>query len=141
MKNAFDPNEVKWSLERGTSTIKGQGFLRTVGGEVRTCAGYPVKLVPYSAYTGEIYEASISGQLTAGIANKDSASGAFRKMTQCDAQGNFEFTDLPAGRWFAETIVHWQVPNGYIMSNQGGWIGSGIITTIPNKVTSVLITR
>lgn len=141
IKTSFNPEEVQWSLKSGTSTIKGQGFLRTVGGDIKTCAGYPVDIVPYSKYSAEIHDANENGKLRSGIANKDSAQASFKKITQCDAQGNFEFTDLPAGQWFAETLVKWQVSNGYYMENQGGWIESNIITTQPNKVTSVVLTK
>lgn len=141
MKNNFNPDEVKWSLQDGTAVIKGQGFLRTVGGDVKTCAGYPVKLVPYSSYTEEIHNAYLNGKLTAGISNKDTNLFTYRKTTQCDAQGNFEFSNLPAGRWYAETLVHWSVPSGYLNLSQGGWIQSDVISTYPNKTTQVILTK
>ncbi len=50
----FNPCEIRWFTEKqGNNTIKGQAFLRTIGGYIRTCAGYDVLLVPFSSYAKE----------------------------------------------------------------------------------------
>jgi hypothetical protein len=52
-------------------------------------------------------------QLTTAL---DPASKSMLKESQCDAQGNFSFAQLPDGAWFILTQVRWMV--GYAL--QGG---------------------
>ncbi|OWJ67106.1 hypothetical protein [Inquilinus limosus] len=110
----------------GTGTIEGQGFLRQNGGGVVTCAGSKVWAAPATAYSREmtgIFEAGWS-QLTADFVTIDNPNQGrlFRegieRETQCDAQGNFVFRNLPAGQWIVSTAVTWQV--GY--EAQGGYV-------------------
>lgn len=51
IQTPFNDAEMAWSQSPGTAAIKGQGFLKTVGGDVKTCAGNVVSLVPDTPYT------------------------------------------------------------------------------------------
>ncbi|MDD9909819.1 MAG: hypothetical protein OXR62_09020 [Ahrensia sp.] len=44
------------------------------------------------------------------------------RQSKCDAQGNFEFTDLPAGEWVVVGIVRWVVSD----IPQGSTLGTKI---------------
>lgn len=120
--------EAEYAAYRGsgTGTIEGQGFLRQNGGGVVTCAGSKVWAVPATAYTREmtgIYEAGWN-PIVGGLAVIDNPNQGrlFRegieRETQCDAQGNFVFRNLPAGQWIVSTAVTWRV--GY--DAQGGYV-------------------
>ena len=102
----------------GNANIHGQAFLRTVGGDVRTCAGSHVQLIPATPYVVEIISA-----IHAGRSDVQSAMGPvipYQRETVCDAQGNFGFENIPSGTWYVWTTVEWGVPGRYSIESQGG---------------------
>ena len=118
----FNPAQVAWIQSTGTGTIKGQAFLKTVGGDVKTCAGNIVVLMPSSAYTREIVSAGMSSNnRSSSLANLNGDLGSYMKAGRCDAQGNFSIVSLPAGNYILLTEVTWGVPRGnYGVSREGG---------------------
>jgi hypothetical protein len=91
----------------GPASLHGQAFLKTAGGDVRTCAGERVLLLPANPYVDELLDKS-----NAGIsAPPDQQLMPYIRSTICDAQGNFSFAQLPAQRWYVLTQVTWQVPH------------------------------
>ena len=91
----------------GPSNLHGQAFLKTVGGDVKTCAGESVLLLPATPYVDELI-----AKESAGVSeNADSRLISFSRKTICDAQGNFSFARLPAQRWYVLTEVTWGVPH------------------------------
>lgn len=116
MKTKFDYAQHKPYTLPGNNGIKGQGFMRQQGGGVVTCAGSAVYLLPKTSFFGEAIDLFRSGntpQLTTAV---DPAYKSMVKESQCDAQGNFSFAQLPDGAWFILTEVRWMV--GYAL--QGG---------------------
>src|SRR5690348_10625074 len=91
----LDPDELAWANQQGTGTIMGQAFMKTVGGDVKTCAGNTVQLVPASAYTREMTAAARAG--ASAWANRDPRLTQYIRSTKCDAQGNFSFNAVPGG--------------------------------------------
>ena len=65
MQNSFNQAEAEYIFQEGPHMISGQSFMRTNGGDVRTCAGMEVSLVPQTAYSTErmrlIYGNDFSG--------------------------------------------------------------------------------
>lgn len=126
----FDPAEVAWASLPGTGSVTGQAFFQTAGGEPRTCAGQVVELVPDSTFLRERL-AAIYGNTTKGFrplisgkrkfADNPPAYQAAARQSPCDAQGNFAFTDLPAGRYYVVAGIGWTLPGNYLPS-QGGWL-------------------
>lgn len=137
--------------------ISGQGFLKTKGGDVKTCAGNSVYLNvagnenDYVLAYG-IYQKSLSIQnLTAKILNtnnvEDSEEVKIKRNelsnipknkyyeTVCDAQGNFKFKNIKSGTYNIGTTVEWYV--GY--EKQGGFIYKKI--NVANSSSSVFITE
>ena len=102
----------------GTAVVKGQAFLKKRGGHVVVRAGEPVLLMPNVGVFAEAHrkrkqgiyvrvDESESGRVTdAGLA--DPVAGKAIRSVICDAQGNFEFTGLPAGEWLLYTRVLWE---------------------------------
>jgi hypothetical protein len=91
----------------GASTIRGQAFLKTRGGEVRFGAGEKVTLIPMTAYSREVWQASVAGKET----KKDPRLEKYVRTTVADGNGNFEFSNLPVGDYFIECPIFWEVPN------------------------------
>ena len=135
----FNPAEVAWAAAPGTASIHGQAFMKTRGGDVKTCAGEKIQLTPESGYTREIYQRSLLGPIP-GLANADSRARILTHNTVCDAQGNFNFKGLPAGSWFLNASVHWEVPFGQGLIQQGAWIQQSV-TTQAGEQAEVIVSR
>lgn len=129
LNNTFDPGAISWAESNGKNTIIGSSLLRTVGGDVKTCAGFDVFLIPFSAYSEErirtIYGNTVNGYRSAtnltGLPPEAPAKYAeSRRISKCDAQGEFTFPDLPDGSYFVTTTVTWGVAGQYVVSTQGG---------------------
>lgn len=98
---------------QGISSLHGQAFLRTVGGDVKTCAGEFVYLIPGAPYFDQYLKMS-----AADLAQADPEAMAQLRRTVCDAQGNFSFKSVPAGKWYVLTSVTWGIPNIAAVSGQ-----------------------
>ena len=114
----FDPDEVAFIHATGPNTIQGQAFMRQRGGNVVTCAGNKVLLVPQGSNSIErIAKLFGSTQRVARpIAMPDIADVRYWKhmrSTRCDAKGSFVFEDLADGDYFITTYVLWEAATGY----------------------------
>ena len=129
MNQSFEYKDVEWVHEKGTAIVTGQAFLKTVGGDVKTCAGNTIKLVPSSAYSDErikyVYGNSDTGyypQMTfLGKRLPEAPSSYYEYVLNsiCDANGNFEFNDVPEGNFYLLVPVVWKL-NANSMSAEGG---------------------
>ena len=129
LENPFDPAAFEWAAKPGTGRIDGTALLRTVGGDVKTCAGLATALIPATPHTDELMRRTFNqgGNLatsTPTFANADPVQiGKVSRGTICDAQGAFSFTDLPAGTYYVLSTVTWGAVKGgrypYI-ATQGG---------------------
>lgn len=117
-KQSFNAADVAWADKTGTSAISGQAFVQTNGGQPRTCAGLDVYLIPSSAYARERSElnfGSVEGGYKNAYSNRKLSDGTPMdfantwKKQVCDAQGNFEFSNIPAGEWYVSTSIVWTV--------------------------------
>ena len=102
----------------GSSTVTGQAFLKTRGGEVRFGAGNEVVMVPVTSYTTEIFERSILGGQQ--ILRPDPRYFAYRRTTTADGNGNFEIRNVPAGEYYLSCVITWEVPGPYGLQPTGG---------------------
>jgi hypothetical protein len=100
----------------GPANLRGQAFLKTVGGDVKTCAGERVLLLPGIPYVDELFEKAKGGI----SASPDPQLMSYVRSTICDAQGNFSFAQLPAQRWYVVTRVTWGVPHVEAPGSQPG---------------------
>jgi hypothetical protein len=121
----------KFRLE-GKNTVSGQAFLRQKGGAVVTCAGSQVRLSPNTEYFREYWNIV---KATKQKAIEPEYSGKrISRDTFCDAQGNFEFSNIPSGSYILVSWVSWQV--GY--AKQGGLLYA-IIEVQGDKETKVIL--
>lgn len=106
MDSAFSPEKLAPWKNSGSALLTGQAFLKTLGGDVKTCAGATVTLLPATPYTTELLE-----KIGAGIdVQPDPRITQYSRQTICDAQGNFSFEHLPTLKWYVLTKVTWGVP-------------------------------
>ncbi|MGJ3523581.1 hypothetical protein ACR4XJ_11170 [Nitratidesulfovibrio sp. D1] len=116
----YDSKEARRKLAPGKNTIRGTATARTPGGEVATCAGKPVTLVPVTAYSSErmfaLYGSDDRGALRLGqgaapppvITNDDPQYLADHPQTVCTDSGTFVFKDIADGQFFIVTGFTWQ---------------------------------
>lgn len=117
---AFDPGQAAAFAGSGPANLHGQAFLKTVGGDVKTCAGEDVFLMPAIPYFDEIVESVKGGMHPAS----DQRAMALLRHTMCDAQGNFSLSGVPAQKWYVVTQVRWGVPHIQQPGENPGLIGA-----------------
>lgn len=109
---------------KGTAIVKGQAFLKTRGGDVKTAAGNEVLLNPVTSYSNQWYEQHYlrGNNLDPGEADKRLRN--YIQKTTADAEGRFIFKDVPKGNYYLTTTVIWEAPTGYggSLMPQGGLV-------------------
>lgn len=125
----FIASEAMHILDEGPHTVAGQSFMRTMGGEVRTCAGYEVSLFPATSYAAErmriMYGSDTAGIRTASLVRKEPSTTdpeymRLSRNTKCDANGRFSFEKVASGSYFIVTAVIWSTGQPY-SAPQGGY--------------------
>jgi len=117
---AADEPQISAYAGAGPANLRGQAFLKTVGGDVKTCAGEEVLLMPVLPYFDNMIANASSGQKDLQI---DQHAMSLMRKSMCDAQGNFAFTGLPAKKWYVVTLVTWGVPHIEQPGERPGLIG------------------
>lgn len=126
----FVPEEHSAFHVPGGVKVQGQAFLRQRGGGTVTCAGERVLLLPGTPYFREVVSISKSLNETGYAFGVAIARKTVARRTQCDAQGNFEFGEVPPGSWYVLTEVRWVVGG----RAQGGIMGRSIeVTAAPSS--------
>lgn len=108
----FDPAQLIPYKGEGTASISGQAFLKTRGGDVKLAAGETVSLTPAIPFIKEVrllrdkgispvYPDSVVEQIRTCV-----------RKAMVDAQGNFEFVNLPSGEYLLEVSIHWDTGRG-----------------------------
>lgn len=137
--------EMESYLKAGTSTVQGQVFMTTRGGDVIYGAGSPVYLLPMTKYASY----KMQGEFDINISN-DPVLVRYTRQKRADAAGNFEFSNVPAGDYLVISTVTWEAPTGYMTEasgsghvtyqQQGGWMLTGGKVG-PGETVKVVITR
>lgn len=135
---AFIESEFTPYAGIGNSTVTGQAFLKTRGGEVRFGAGCEVVIVPVTSYTAETHErAVLRGER---LEPPDPKYSAYRRTTIADGSGNFEFRSIPAGSYYLSCVIRWEYATQYGPASTGG-TAFGKVTVAPGETTKVILTR
>lgn len=117
---------VPW-MGSGPATLNGQAFLTTRGGDVKTCAGNEVQLYPANQFDLKLLNAFSRGDKIIDYAPQmASITQANIRTTVCDAGGNFEFNNIPAGPWLIKTEVRWDAGTADQVFPQGGYLIRGV---------------
>ena len=119
MNATFDDKQAAAYAGAGPANLHGQAFLKTVVGDVKTCAGEDVVIMPGTPYVEEVIERVHDGVEI----HMDERAKSLARRTICDAQGNFTFSGLPAQKWLILTQVKWGVPHIEQPGERPGLIG------------------
>ena len=115
--------------KKGKNAVSGQAFMKTRGGDVKTCAGETVTLSPVTSYSAQFFNMEVLGKREAHqrlSPDVDSRIHSYLKQTTADASGKFTFYDVPAGDYYLYTLVRWEAPTARGHSQQGGWLGQKV---------------
>jgi hypothetical protein len=124
----FVPSEAMHIMDEGPHTVAGQSFWRTVGGDVKTCAGFEVDLFPATAYAAErmriLYGSDTAGTNTASFVQKKPATTdpeymRYARKTKCDADGKFAFNKVAPGSYYVVTFTTWSTGQAYALPEGG----------------------
>lgn len=132
----FDENTHRPYLAQGAATIAGQGFMRQQGGGTVTCAGSPVYLLPATAFFDEAIKIFKSGGTPSSAERLDPEFKPIVKQTQCDAQGNFKFSNVAPAQWTVITRVAWKAG----IYDEGGFVAKKIDVGVDSQ-DSVYLTN
>src|SRR5262245_39548865 len=107
MQAPFDYRDHEPYARKGENGITGQGLVHRQE-TVLTCAGRRVLLLPGTAYFREMIGHIIDGNEPEPPEMPYPSLKGMIRRSQCDAKGNFSFSELPAGTWFVLTQVNTQ---------------------------------
>lgn len=110
-------------IRSGNNTVTGQAFLRTVGGEIRTAAGYTILLVPFTSYSQQYWDVMVKGKKRLEPIPEEARKIIFSESVSsekiCDGDGRFKFENVPDGEYYLSTIIVW---GGESIAAQGGMV-------------------
>ncbi|OYQ76059.1 hypothetical protein [Wohlfahrtiimonas chitiniclastica] len=141
LSNEFNAKDAAFIYKSGKNTIKGNAFLRQNSGNVVTCAGNDVMLIPVTAYSqermGHIYKLEDVGFLPIYNSkitfNNDSNDyKSMIKNVKCNSDGQFEFNNVANGNYYVVAYVIWKAG-----SYQGGSLMKKV--SVKNGSTEKLI--
>jgi hypothetical protein len=131
MQTKFDYSEHEPYAKPGENGISGQAFVRQQEDSVVTCAGSRVLLVPATSYFREMFwHMIIAGSEPEPPETPYPSLKSMIRRTQCDAQGNFSFSEIPDGTWFILTEVN----------ARGGGVLITEVTLSNGRIIQVLLT-
>jgi hypothetical protein len=106
-------------IKDGSGSVSGSAFMKTRGGDVKVGAGCLVELIPYTPYTAERFDHAMSAPRSARMEPRDSRLDNYVRKTLADAQGNFEFKNVPSGKYYVACVIEWEVASGYGLQKTG----------------------
>jgi|JI8StandDraft_2_1071088.scaffolds.fasta_scaffold19885_4 hypothetical protein len=108
MEARFSASDHAAWMARGSAEIKGEAFIRRPNGLLAKCSGGVVQLAPASPYFREWLAIRRGGARIANATSRTEEHRAALRQTQCDQQGRFSFSDLPAGKWIVITRISYE---------------------------------
>jgi hypothetical protein len=143
----FHAADAAWAAQPGKNTISGSALMRTMTGDVKTCAGLLVELIPDTPYARERMTISFgspeggyfpASNLTAPSPDPEYTRSVRRSV--CDAQGSFSFEGLPDGSYFLTASVVWNIPVQNAAFVQGGDIMQHVSVS-GGEVRKIVLTK
>ncbi len=121
LSNEFNKHEAEYVLKKGNNTIKGNAFMRQLGGGIVTCAGYEVILLPVTKYSSEriqnLYNSTYKGYANYYRLNSIQFTPEsleytdYEKKLQSNSDGRFTFENIPDGEYLVLAQVTWVAGN------------------------------
>jgi hypothetical protein len=133
---AFNEAEFAALPKIGTASVKGQIFARQRGGGVIKGAGSEIYLNPVTSLSQQWFDEAMKGNEMAGDA--DPRYLVAGRTAFADADGRFEFNNLPPGDYFVTGMIQWEAPTQFGVARQGGRVINKV-TAENGKTANVLL--
>ena len=111
--------------------------MKTRAGDVKVGAGEKVELIPATAYTKERFQLA---SLNTAMEARDPRLAKYVRTTLADAQGNFEFKNIPPGEYHLACVIQWQYNTGYGNARTGGQAVTSVTVT-GDETKKVVLTK
>jgi len=135
----FPSDEYAALATTGTGVVKGQAFMKTRGGEVRTAAGNEIHLDPVTTYSMQREKVGSSRLTPIDPRYREYFNsvdwGPINWFT--DAEGKFELENIPPGEYYIMTSVTWEAPvkkQKLVWDPYGGVLGKGAYVDVGKVV-------
>lgn len=116
METKFDYSEHEPYAQAGKNELSGQVIVKRPGGGVVTCAGSRVLLMPATAYFREMFwHMIVRRSEPKPPENPNPGLKNMIRRAECNAQGQFSFSEVPDGIWFVLTQVKGK-PGGLLIT-------------------------
>ena len=122
----------------GTGRIVGQAFLKNVMGEVKYATGNTVWLHPVTSLTTEWFTKHVVHEVPLVLGNPHPDD--YSRQTLADAEGRFEFADLPPGDYYLTCLIAWGVPTDIGVLPTGS-IAYAKVTVRNGETVKAIVTR
>ena len=130
-------NEYAPYMKEGTGILTGQAFMSQKNGGTVKGAGSNVTLDPATTVGHEWWAKAGTQWVHRGLTPPSANFHKLRRTTVADADGRFEFRNLPAGKYYVRTEVTWNVP---YLGIQGGLVGR-LIEVKETGITDVILNQ
>jgi hypothetical protein len=131
----FNPADYAAYDKPAGSSITGQVFLKTRGGDVKFGAGNYVYLDPVTPYYTEWFEHTVLRNFMKP--DPDTRTHAYRRETRADGEGRFTFENLPAGDYYIACNIRWMTGDG----TTGGIAHEKVHVDAGQQLKNVIVTR
>lgn len=122
---------------QGTGSVAGQAFLTTRGGDVKLGAGRAVTLDPLTPFARAWYQRAGSRINGFDVSPPDSLFVINRREVVSDAEGRFQFKNVPTGQYLLRSSVTWEIPGQPL---QGGVVAT-LVSIGANDSVAVVLSR
>lgn len=121
----FDLSEYQALAKNGNATVTGQAYIKTIDGKVYYPKKEQARLNPVTSYSKQWYEVNYLSRQN--IAKPDPRYLDYVYKTDFGEQGQFTFTNIPAGDYYISAPIFWfneiNMEDGSIMlKRQGSFI-------------------
>lgn len=123
---------------KGTATISGQAFSKTMGGDVKYAAGEKIYLIPKTSYTTEFIDAK-SKLSNINIESLNGHIFSVGRVATGNGAGQFIFKDIVPGVYYVYTQIVWHYYQGGYLAQTGGPAWAEAIAQ-PGDSTYVVVT-
>lgn len=132
----FNESEYAALPKAGTAVVRGQIFARLRGGGVIKGAGSEIYLNPVTSLSQQWFDEGQKGNKLVGP--EDPRYAAAGRTVYADADGRFEFTEVPPGDYFITGTINWEAPTQFGIAQQGGRVVNKV-TAENGKTANVLL--
>jgi hypothetical protein len=132
IREPFDATLTAERLKPGPNTITGSALVRRRNGNIVTCAGSEVRLIPATPYANERIRAMYGPrhflrfeQMRVKVNPNPPEYTTLTRATTCNASGFFRFESLGDGEYIVHAVVSWD--GGSLYPEGGAMIGRATV--------------